>query len=354
MKSVFELAAADTTTTYTRGSALATHYALEPTVWLREILDAAKKRHFFAQFAYQAVVTPGNKSVIIPYRTAYMAPGDWQSSAGEGVATTFTSMGNLDGVEVIPADENYGIAISNRALRINALDLIRAARDELIYRAGDAVDIAVATQIGDATAAAASTRGAQTVYGGDARADSELATGDTLTVDMIADAKTKLQSKTCKYWNPSSPAAEGTSSATKNPWSSDAGEPFVFGIAPEQENVLLKDSQFVNAAEYGGREVIMNGEIGSYLGIKIFVAPNTESFAASATAPDGGGSTGAAGHRCLFFKARRAIALAWGQRPALRVFDYPRELERDLVLEMAYKAANVHNDAVVFVDVSDA
>lgn len=352
MKTIFELAAGDTTTTEARGTQRTT-YALEPTIWLREILDAAKKRHFFAQFAFQGVVQPGNKDIIVPYRTAYMQPADWEASVGEGVAVTYTTMSNLDGVTIAPADTNYGIAISNRALRINALDLVRAAKDELVFRAGDAVDIAVALKIGDATAATSTVRGAQTVYGGDARAESELATGDTLTTDMIADAKTKLQSTTCKYWNPASPAAEGTSSAKKNPWASDAGEPFVFGIAPEQENVLLKDSQFINAAEYGGREVIMNGEIGRYLGVKIFVAPNTEAFTTSSSA-DGGGNAGAVGHRCLMFKARRAIALAWGQKPALRVFDYPSELERRLILEMAYATTTVHNDAVVFVDVADA
>lgn len=351
MKSIFELAAGDTTTTDVRGSSR-TAYALEPTIWVKQIVDAAKKRHIAAQFAYQAMVTPGNKDIIVPFRGDYLS--SYEASAGEGVAVNFTKLDNLNGVNVAPVDMNAGIAISNKALRTNALDLIRAAKEELIYHAGDLVDINVITKIGDATAATSTVKGAQTIYGGDARADSELAAGDVFTVDMIADAKTKLQSTTCKYWTPGTPAAEAVSSATKSPWMATPQEPFVLLIAAEQENILLKDSQFVNAAEYGSDEIIMNGEIGKYLNVKVVVTPNTESFAAGATAPDSGAVTGAAGHRCLCFKAGRAVALAWGLKPVLRVFEYPSQLETRLILEMSYASAIIHSDAVVNIDVADA
>ena len=41
-------------------------------------------------------------------------------------------------------------------------------------------------------------------------------------------------------------------------------------VHPNCENTLLKDSQFVHANLYGSREVLMSGEIGMYLGIKVF------------------------------------------------------------------------------------
>ena len=350
MKSIFELAAGDTTTTTVRGSSR-TAYALEPTVWVKEIIDTAKKSHLVAQFAYQTMVAPGNENVIVPYRTDYLS--SYESSAGEGVAINYTKLDNLNGVNIVPADKNAGIAISNKALRVNALDLVRAAKNELTYHAGDLVDIAVITALGDSTAAASGTKGAQTIYGGDARADSELAAGDIFTVDMIADAKTKLQSTTCKYWVPGTPAAEAVSSASKAPWKGTAQEPFVLLISSEQENVLLKDSQFVNASEYGSDKIIMNGEIGEYLKAKVIVSSNTESFTASGASPDGGGVAGATGHRCLLFKAGVAVALAWGLKPILRVFDYPSQLEKRLVLELSYKAESVHDDSVVFIDVAD-
>jgi N4-gp56 family major capsid protein len=40
-------------------------------------------------------------------------------------------------------------------------------------------------------------------------------------------------------------------------------------IHPHCEGALMKSSQFVNAATYGGREAVFNGEIGKYLGVKI-------------------------------------------------------------------------------------
>lgn len=40
-------------------------------------------------------------------------------------------------------------------------------------------------------------------------------------------------------------------------------------IHPNQEKALLKDSNFINASTYGGREVVLNGEIGKYLGLKV-------------------------------------------------------------------------------------
>jgi N4-gp56 family major capsid protein len=40
-------------------------------------------------------------------------------------------------------------------------------------------------------------------------------------------------------------------------------------IHPNQENALLKDSNFVDSSKYGGREVVLNGEIGRYLGLRV-------------------------------------------------------------------------------------
>ena len=44
-------------------------------------------------------------------------------------------------------DVNKGVAITNQAIRTNAIDVLRAARDELIYAAGDAVDWHVMHQV---------------------------------------------------------------------------------------------------------------------------------------------------------------------------------------------------------------
>lgn len=40
-------------------------------------------------------------------------------------------------------------------------------------------------------------------------------------------------------------------------------------IHPNCENSLIKDSSFVDASQYGGREVVLNGEIGRYIGLRV-------------------------------------------------------------------------------------
>lgn len=46
-------------------------------------------------------------------------------------------------------------------------------------------------------------------------------------------------------------------------------EPSTIVIHPNQENALIKDTAFVDASIYGGREVVLTGEIGRYLGLRV-------------------------------------------------------------------------------------
>lgn len=342
---------ADTTESDVQSSAT-TNYTLLPRVWIREIVDAAQKRLYAAQFAYQTNVPAGSKDVVIPKRTKYFGSGTtWGASAAEGGTVNYTDINNLSGVLVSPVDVNRGVAISNQAIRTNALDIVRAARDELTYAAGDEVDQHVWNQLAsDHYKAASTTNGSQAIYGGDALQASGLQAADTLTTDMVAKGKRYLQSSIQRYWTYGT--GESSGSSGKNPWSNEPNSPFVLLIAPEQEEVLLTDSQFVNASEYGDPSVIRNGEIGSYLGVKIVVANNTPYYGASAAHPDGS-TTVVAQHRCAMFKANKAVALAWGQKPQLTVFDYPSELEKRMVFSQAYKAEVLHPDAIVHINVSD-
>ena len=364
MKDIFELSAGDTTTTETQGSSF-TAYALSPVNWLKEIVDAAKKKQYAAQLVRQEDLPQGTKDLVIPKRSNYLASGDWAASQStQGSAVNFTKLDNLDGVTVTPADENYAISISNRAIRTNALNIVQEAKNELIYRAGDVVDIAVFTALkASSNQATSSASGAQWLYGGDARLDSELAAGDTITTDLVADAKKMMMSTICKYWNTASAGSIQTSSASKNPWMPEDNDPFYLLVAPEQAAVLEKDSQFVNAAEYGSSEIVKGGlkvgEIGAmgnpYLGVRIIVANNVPYYNTSASSPDGesGANPGVNMHRCIMLKGKKAGVLAWGQRPRLKVAPYDRELSTDLILEMSYQAKVIHSDAMVYLDVAD-
>jgi len=53
--------------------------------------------------------------------------------------------------------------------------------------------------------------------------------------------------------------------------------PLYLVIHPYCENTLLKDDQFVDASKYGNNSTVMNGEIGQYLGLKVFSTVNITS-----------------------------------------------------------------------------
>lgn len=331
-----------------RGDALSTSYELQGVLFLKKIKDAAKKRLYFTQACYVTNAPKGTKDVVIPKRTAYLGASgvsDVTSEADSDI--TATTLDNLDGVVITPSMHLARVAITNYALRVSTLELVKAAQEELIYSIGDRVDSAIALQFGDATAATSSAAGAQTIFGGDATSDHTLAVGDILTTDMIAKARRYLMSTTCRYW---SSGTEGTSSASKNPWT----EGFMLFIAPEQEEQLMKDSQFVNAAEFGGREVVLNGQIARYLGIDIIVAPNVEGATGGNTAPDG--TTMASGvdmHRCIMTSKGNGVALVWGLEPQLSIVPRPERSQQQIILESAYATGVIHDDAIVWLDVTD-
>lgn len=311
--------------------------------WLDQILEAARKKMFFVNAISEYDLPPGTKDLVVPYRYG------WWSTLGtsvtdtqtEGGAVGFTTFDNLKGVTFTPVIHAYGVAISNHALRINAVNLIQAAREELIDYHASTVDNAVATALDAATNATSTVKGAQIIYGGNATSTATLAAGDIITTDLVAKAKRYLESTGCYY------STTAKSSQSKSPWFAEPNAPFMLFIAPEQEEAFLTDSQFVNAAEYGGREVILNGEIGNYLGIKIINSVNTPS------ATTWGASSNLAGHTCLFVKAKACGGVAWGLRPRLRIFEFPSELEQRLILETSYIADDIHNDAVVKIRVLD-
>jgi N4-gp56 family major capsid protein len=331
-----------------RGDVLSTSYELQGVLFLKKIKDAAKKRLYFQQACYITSAPKGTKDVIIPRRTAYLGSSGVTAVVAEADSDiTTTTLDNLDGVVITPVMSLARIAITNYALRVSTLELMKAAQEELIYSIGDRVDSAIAVKFGDATAATTSARGTQKILGGDATTCDTLANGDILTTDIIAKARRYLISTKCMYW---SGGSEGTCSQGKNPWT----EGHMLFIAPEQEECLMKDSQFVNAAEFGGREVVLNGQIARYLGIDIIVAPNVESAAGGALAPDATTMTaGVDMHRCIMTSKGNGGALVWGLEPQLNIVPRPERSQQQIILESAYATGIIHDDAIVWIDVTD-
>lgn len=340
-----------------------TSYGLQPAEFLKEIVDAAQKQLYFANFVKIMYAPFGTKDVVIPKRTQYL--GRDRGSTGVQFDTsevtasdiTNTSLSNLDSVTATPTVKLGRFTVTDYAVRTNVVNLVEAAREELSYALGDEVDRHVATVVGDATMAAndGSAAGAQVLFGGDATSAATLSAGDIITTELVAKANRFLKDTKVNYRNGTA-GRTGTlavsTTAIKNPWNNTPDDPFVMFIGPSQEEVFLKDSQFTNAAEYGSNMVIQNGEIGSYLRIRIVVTTNVESVAASATAPDG--STAAvAMSRCILMKAKKACALVWGQEPSLEIARIPWRQQTTIVIAATYVAKVIHDDAIVFIDVAD-
>ena len=354
--------ATGTTQASSTPGASVTSYGLQPVMYLKEIVDGAKNQHFFANFCNVVNLPTGIHQLAIPKRTRYL--GRDSGSEGLQISTTepttadmtVTTIDNMTSVQTTPTPRYAGIAISNYNLKTNAVNLLQFGKDELMYGIGDHLDREVAVTIGNASDGSSTTAGAQTLYGGDATTDATLATGDVITTDMVAKAARYLKSIDCYYWNA---GTETLCGVAKNPWLPTNDEPFVLFIAPAQEETFRKDSQFVNASEYGSNKVVMNGEIGEYLGIKIIVTNNVESVAASGTSPDDSQTSGTttvtpAMTRCVLLKAKKAATIAWGQKPTLKVFDYPQRDQTWVTLVCAYSVVVVQADAIVYIDVSQS
>jgi len=306
-----DFATGDTTTATTGISTVQGKY------WIQEILAAAKQKMFFEQFAWVTMVRPGNKDVEVPVATSHL---DFTATTAEGVDRTMTQVDNLNTVTFTPATAKFGAAVSKDVVRTSQVDVVKWAREEMVYDAALTIDIAFGTALAAASSPAA------TLYGGDATSTATLEAGDVLTTDLIAKANRYLKA---------------------NGWYPEPDKPFVLFIAAANEEALMKDSQFVNAAEYGSNEVVMNGEIGRYIGIKVI---STEQCPSATTW--GGGAL--AGHTCFMVKAKVAYGIAYGERPTLD-FEYEKnQAEYRVYLDMAYQCKTLQEGAIVIINVSDA
>jgi len=378
-RNIQELAASTATETASVRGASLTAYGLQGVKFLGEVISAAKEEFYFANFAKEVTAEPGTSQVSIPIKQIQMTDSDMTAnttgaeSGGSGAGTgpyantvadiSFTTYNPLTSVTATILAHGFGYALRRFDMHRNVLGLLNEARDDIGYTMGTRIDQTIAKEFGTndgLTFAQSGTRGAIQLYGGDALGDDDLTTGDVLTTDLLADASRYLKG-TENWYRDGTVGREGTmaldTTVKKNPWKPSTAEPFVLFIGVQQEATLRKDSQFVNAAEYGKDTVVQTGEIGKYLDTKIIVTTHVESFAASATGPDNttvdsglsGGMT-----RCILMKSGHAVALVWGMRPELRVQEWAISDQMLVIVWAYYDIVILQSDAVVCIDVSNA
>ena len=341
----------EVTDTTSRGSS-STFYRNQGVQWQGELSDGAKDIMHFLDAVDVRVLPEGNAQYVVNFRNYYPAGSDVSFDTSEITTTDITNYGtnHIDGVVITPTRKYISARITNLSNRRNIRDLVADKREELSFSLADLVDSTIAIALGDATATVAGTAGAIQLYGGDATSDATLTTGDVLTTELINEADVLLSGRKSYYWTG---GVFTLSTGTKNPWKNEARDPFVLMVGQRQKQALRDSSQFTNAAEYGDRIVISSGEIGSYLGIRVIVSNNVESVAAAGTAPDGGSVTTVAMSRCLLMKGKAAYTFVWGQRPTFKSWELPWRDQKGITLTADYAGSMVHNDAVVWLDISD-
>ena len=326
MRSLRQLAAAnitDTATLIPAGSADASKF--QDTFLDKEVRLFAEALRFFRQSVQEndILVNSRDKTLRIPKTSSHL---DITTSHGEGDERTYTEMTNLDTVDVTPAFKLGAIAISKELVDTSRIDLIDLAKKMVASDIEEGIEKAITEEI-DTTVET------NCVYGGDATTPPTLATGDKITVDLVADAIQKVKENNFV--------------------------PGLLFIRPPQENVFYKSSQFTNASEYGSNEVVLNGEIGKYLGVKIIVSTLTQHYAAAATDKRAAlGDWTPAGTSCqlIGFAAGmlKPITLAWKQKPSVSYEYLKRYANHYIYYDAAYAAKVVQEKACCLIKVSDA
>lgn len=98
-------------------------------------------------------------------------------------------------------------------------------------------------------------------------------------------------------------------------------------INPAQEQDLLKDTKFINAAAYGGREPLLNAEIGKFAGLKVLV---TSQVAAGSA---------------LVFDSKRAVTVALKRDMTVKRDELPARDAIGLYVTQMAAVAVINNTA---------
>lgn len=302
-----------------------------PQQWIAEVVKYGEALRRLDQFAIvnKDLVGKAGDRVIIPKSTGHLSV---TTSHTEGEVRTLTELTKLDTVTItIQAADFYrgAVRISKEISSMSTVDLVAFAKYSIAEDLADDVDLAIATAIQDTSVT-------KNVFGGaSSNADaSDLATGDILTTDLIVDAMAKIEEHNFV--------------------------PKYLVIGPYQLAALRKDSQFVNASEYGGNEVVMKGEIGQYLGIKMVVTTNANlDYDNSDTDTNDASAWGANGFACPMFGVGRngqpvAFAIVWKEMPKID-FEYLKdEAAFQIYYDQAFEEGVIQPDAMCLIKVTDA
>lgn len=139
-------------------------------------------------------------------------------------------------LQITPSERGIGISVTRKEMVRAFLDVMKDKAQDMGYALAKLKDQSIIANL--------------VTYAGlsvvaDSVAATALASSNTLDTDDIANAIGQFRNADEK--------------------------PEYLILHPLCEKDLLKNSNFIDASKYGGREVVLNGEIGKYLGLKVFV-----------------------------------------------------------------------------------
>jgi N4-gp56 family major capsid protein len=245
---------------------------LNPTIWNTQIEAYAAAKTIVAPLGVQntELLNKPGKTLNIAVNSAI--------SAVSLADTVVLSVQALDWAQVTVTPTEYGGAFA-----ITRAELDRAFTNLLNEKSADA-GYALA-KVKDETILAGLVSGATTTLYPNSKSSTTIRSTDIFETDLIADGVKSLRVL-------------------------DRDALYMI-IHPVQEARLLKSSDFIDASKYGGREAIMNGEIGKYLGLRVFT---------TTLVPTGLGAT-SAGSTVTMYKSLilgpRSFVVAQKRAPAI-------------------------------------
>jgi N4-gp56 family major capsid protein len=300
---------------------------LIPQIWEKQIIKDAQEKRMFEQFAFRNTTlmnTPG-KSVIMPVETNVTS----MTQYGEGEEVTPEDLDTLDDKEFETEVDRRSFFLTYQAVKKTNLDLVAQRRSQMTNYAASVVDQTIAQAI-----ALDGDNAADILYGGDATTAATLEAGDILTPSKLSQAVTVLKT---------------------NKWINQINTPkqFVFFMGPEQGEAFREESQFIDVSKYGSNEVVMNGEIGRFIGVKIIETPNIPFKSATQADWSDGTNWAVDGNTCILTVGQIGYGIAWAEEPNIEYKKEPLEGKHFFVLSQDYKADTLQPKAIVLIKVAN-
>lgn len=206
---------------------------LNPEVWVRKIEEYKKAKLVVAPLGkvFNELLGQAGDKINVQFDAALTAASLVESTAITPNELTYTQ------VSFEPSEVGIAVAIT-RKQRIRAIN-------DIMEEKTAAMGYALAKYMDSLCISRLVASAGNTVIANAKTHASLVASSDTMDTDDIANAVKELRV--------------------------DEHDAKYLIIHPKQENSLLKNSNFIDASVYGGREVVMNGEIGKYLGIRVLV-----------------------------------------------------------------------------------